>query len=64
MLRRPSTAKLVTIIAVLAVVAGGAVAVASRWILVGTSMSPKSPTPIGQSSLARSQITSCVRCKN
>ena len=37
---------------------------ASRWILAGTSMSPKSRTPIGQSSLARSQITSCVRCKN
>jgi hypothetical protein len=25
---------------------------------------PKSPTPIGQSSLARSRITSCDRCKN
>ena len=49
MLRRPSTAKLVTIIAVLAVVAGGAVAVTRTSVFRSTAApaAPAPPPPIG-----------------
>ena len=49
MLRRPSTTKLVTIIAVLAVVAGGAVAVTRTSVFRSTAAppAPAAPPPIG-----------------
>ena len=49
MLRRPSTTKLVTIIAVLAVVAGGAVAVTRTSVFRSTAAppAPTEPPPIG-----------------
>ena len=49
MLRRPSTTKLVTIIAVLAVVAGGAVAVTRPSVFRSTAAppAPAEPPPIG-----------------
>ena len=49
MLRRPSTTKLVTIIAVLAVVAGGAVAVTRTSVFRSTAapQAPAAPPPIG-----------------
>jgi multidrug efflux system membrane fusion protein len=49
MLRRPSTAKLVTIIAVLAIVAGGAVAVTRTSVFRSTAApaAPAPPPPIG-----------------
>src|ERR1700731_4809321 len=49
MLRRPSTTKLVTIIAVLAIVAGGAVAVTRTFVFRSTAApaAPAPPPPIG-----------------